>query len=161
MKKIILISAVTLFSTGAYSGECKDNSLKGQYGYEVSGVNLVPLPGTTPGIRSTHVVGQARFNGKGDFSIAGVGSAAGYVTGRTGSGLYTVDPETCTATGNVAWTIDGVLTGETSDVYIVLDQADGGHSDNRAYHASLLVTSKAPYSSSASGTLTRFVGKFN
>ena len=175
MKKIILISAVTLFSTGAYAGECKDNSLKGQYGYEVSGVNAFPLSTGEVVTRSTHVVGQARFNGKGDFSIAGYGSAAGYTTELTGHGEYIVDPSTCTAKGSLKWMPDAAagVPEQTSNFYIVLDRIDNSdghsneHSANKAHHASVLVDTDGKtadptvsFPSSASGSLTKFVGKF-
>ncbi|MDD5411389.1 MAG: hypothetical protein PHF31_08240 [Methylobacter sp.] len=167
MKKIILISAVTLFSTGAYATGCDESSLKGKYGYEVSGVNEFPLPPTftTKVTRSTHVVGQAKFDGKGNFDISGYGSAAGSTAARTGSGTYTVNPVDCTAEGTLTWN-----TGETSNFVIVLDQTDNSKSDsaNRAYHSSVLVASDGvitglpvKYPSSASGSLTRFNGKFN
>jgi hypothetical protein len=164
MKKIILISAVTLFSTGAYAAGCNDSSLKGKFGYEVSGVNEFPLPPTfiTKVTRSTHVVGQAFFDGKGKFDIAGYGSAAGSTAERTGNGTYSVNKDDCIATGTMTWN-----TGETSNFLIVLDHTDNSdeHSANKAYHASVLVdtdgkTLLGTYPSSASGTLTKFVGKF-
>ena len=185
MKKIILISAVTLFSTGVYADDshhakgCDESSLKGQYGYEVSGVNAFPVPTSpttfTTVTQSTHVVGQARFNGKGDFSIAGYGSAAGYTTELTGHGEYIVDPSTCTAKGSLKWMPDAAagVPEQTSNFYIVLDRIDNSdghsneHSANKAHHASVLVDTDGKtadptvsFPSSASGSLTKFVGKF-
>ncbi|MFA6161834.1 MAG: hypothetical protein WC685_00210 [Methylobacter sp.] len=167
MKKIILISAVTLFSTGAYAAGCDESSLKGRYGYEVIGVNTFPVPVLGTVTRSTHVVGQANFNGKGDFTIVGFGSAAGHSAERKGNGTYTVDPATCTATGMLTWDLPtsapASTPAETSEFYIVLDHTDNrnARADTKAYHASVLVTTAAPYSASASGSLTRFNGKFN
>ena len=181
MKKIILISAISLISTGAYAAGCDESSLKGKYGYEVSGVNEFPLP-TSPSTfinvtRSTHVIGQAFFDGKGKFDIAGYGSAAGSTTERTGSGTYFVNKDDCTAEGTMIWN-----TGDTSNFLIVLDHmedsnddhSDGKghhssddkehHSAKKAHHASMIVDSKTAsglYPSSASGSLTRFNGKFN
>ncbi len=167
MKKIILISAVTLFSTGAYAAGCDESSLKGKFGYEVSGVNEFPLlPNfifkTT---RSTHVVGQAIFDGKSVFTITGYGSAAGSLQAMTGTGTYTVNPVNCIAEGVLAWD-----TGETSEFRMVLDHTDSSNSHvaNKVYHASVLVATDGKtiipamiFPSSASGTLTRFVGKFH
>ena len=138
MKKIILISAVTLFSTGAYAAGCDESSLKGKYGLEVSGVNEFPLPPTftTKVTRSTHVVGQASFDGKGNFDIAGYGSAAGSTAVRTGNGTYSVNKANCIAEGTMLWN-----TGETSNFLIVLDQIEKSddhsdeHSANKAHHA--------------------------
>ncbi|MDD5410762.1 MAG: hypothetical protein PHF31_05000 [Methylobacter sp.] len=186
MKKIILISAATLFSTGVYADPhshhaigCGDSSLKGKYGYEVSGVNTFPVPVLGAVTRSSHVVGQANFNGNGEFTIAGYGSAAGYTADRIGHGTYAVDPATCTAKGTLVWDVPvGAPFGtpaENSEFYIVLDQMDNsdGHSDqhsanNIAHHASVLVSSdgltadsKVSFPSSASGSLTKFVGKFH
>ncbi|MFZ2313630.1 MAG: hypothetical protein WAV82_13545 [Methylobacter sp.] len=165
MKKIILISAVTLFSTGAYAAGCDESSLKGKYGYEVSGVNTFPVPPTftTKVTQSTHVVGQANFDGNGDFTIVGFGSAAGSTATRTGTGTYTVDPATCTATGTLVWNTVASAPEEKSEFYIVLDHTDNrnARADTKAYHASVLVTTAAPYSASASGSLTRFNGKFD
>jgi hypothetical protein len=172
MKKIILISAVTLFSTGAYAAGCDESSLKGKYGYEVSGVNEFPLPPTftTKVTRSTHVVGQANFDGKGSFDIAGYGTAAGFTATRTGSGTYTVNPLDCTAEGTLVWEAVAPAVPETSHFIIVLDHTDSrnNRADNKAYHASVLVDSDGKtanplvaFPSSASGSLTRFNGKFN
>jgi hypothetical protein len=177
MKKIILISAVTLFSTGVYADPhakgCDESSLKGKYGYEVSGVNEFPLPSGVV-TRSSHVVGQAFFDGKGKFDITGMGSAAGHTAERTGNGTYEVNPSTCIAKGTLVWDAVGLAPAETSDFYIVLDHMDNSdghsneHSANKAYHASVLVSSDGQtaipgvtYPSSASGTLTKFVGKFH
>ncbi|MDD5410761.1 MAG: hypothetical protein PHF31_04995 [Methylobacter sp.] len=164
MKKIILISAVTLFSTGAYAAGCDESSLKGKYGLEVSGVNEFPLPPTftTKVTRSTHVVGQASFDGNGNFNVTGYGSAAGSTAVRSGTGTYSVNKNDCIATGNMTWN-----TGETSDFLMVLDHTDNSDNNaaNKAYHASVLVntdgkTVLGTYPSSASGALTKFVGKF-
>ncbi|MFA6163973.1 MAG: hypothetical protein WC685_11150, partial [Methylobacter sp.] len=118
--------------------------------------------------RSTHVIGQAFFDGKGKFDIAGYGSAAGFTTERTGSGTYFVNKDDCIAEGTMTWN-----TGDTSNFHIVLDHMDesddhsddkGHHSAKKAHHASMIVDSKTAsglYPSSASGSLTRFNGKFN
>ena len=172
-QKIILISAVTLFSTGAYAAGCDESSLKGKYGYEVSGVNEIPLlanpmdPTSFLGnvTRSTHVIGQVKFDGKGELTIAGYGSAAGSTAVRTGNGTYSVN-DNCIAEGTMLWN-----TGETSNFLIVLDQIEKSddhsdeHSANKAHHANVIVdtdgkTALGTFPSSASGTLTKFVGKF-
>ena len=186
MKKIILISAVTLFSTGVYADDshqvkgCDEGSLKGKYGFEVSGVNSFPIPtptGLTPVTRSTHMVGQAYFDGQKKFDIVGYGSTAGFTAERTGTGTYFVNKDNCTAEGTMTWN-----TGDTSNFLIVLDNMEdssddhsdgkehhssddkGHHSAKKAHHASMIVDSKTAsglYPSSASGSLTRFNGKFN
>jgi len=171
MKKIILISAVTLFSTGVYADPhakgCDESSLKGKYGFEVSGVNSFPIPtptGLTPVTRSTHMVGQAYFDGQKKFDIVGYGSTAGFTAERTGTGTYSVN-DNCIAEGTMHWN-----TGETSNFLIVLDQIEKSddhsdeHSANKAHHANVIVdtdgkTALGTYPSSASGTLTKFVSK--
>ena len=166
MNKIISIFAILLFSTGAYAAGCDNGSLKGRYGYEVSGVNEIPLPPDfkITGLRSTHVVGQAFFDGKGHFDVTGYGSAAGSFAERHNltQGTYTVNSADCTATGSLTWN-----TGETSEFHIVLANTSDEHSAKKAYHASVLVSTDGKtalpvaYPSSASGTLTRLNGKFN
>lgn len=163
MKKIILISAVTLFSAGTYAASCDNSTLKGKFGYEVSGVNEFPVPPLfiTKITRSTHVVGQANFDGEGEFTITGYGSAAGELADRNGNGTYEVNPADCTASGTLTWN-----TGETSQFRIVLNNMDKDNG-NKPYNASMLVAtdgqvtgSPVKFPSSASGTLTRYNGKF-
>ena len=166
MNKIISIFAILLFSTGTYAGACNESSLQGRYSYEVSGFNEIPLPPDfkNTGLRSTHVVGQAFFDGKGHFDVTGYGSAAGSFAERHNltQGTYTVNSADCTATGSLTWN-----TGETSDFHIVLSNADNSdeHSSKKAYNASVLVSTDGKtllgtYPSSASGTLTRLNGKY-
>jgi hypothetical protein len=160
MKKIILISAVTLFSAGTYAAACDDSSLTGRFAYEVSGVNAFPTPvGVVT--RSTHVVGQAKFESDGVFTITGYGSAAGVIETRTGTGDYTIDTNDCTASGTLTWN-----TGETSQFRIALSKIDK-ENGNKPYTATVLAATdgkitglSVPFPSSASGTLTRLVGKW-
>ena len=155
MNKIILFFATLLFSTGAFAIECNNVSLKGRFSYEVSGVNLFPLPPPNGPLvtRSTHVVGKVEFDGKGNATFNGFGSAAGSTAQKTGTGLYAVNPD-CTATGTMNWDGSG---GETSEYWIILDQMDDRLKPNRAYHANVVVTDNNLHS--ASGSLTRFVSK--
>ena len=163
MKKIILISAVTLFSAGTYAAGCNNSTLNGKFGYEVSGVNEFAVPPLfiTKVTRSTHVIGQAFFDGKGNFDITGYGSAAGELADRTGTGTYSVNKADCTAEGTMTWN-----TGETSQFRIVLNNMDKDNG-NKPYSASVLVATDGQvtglpvkFPSSASGTLTRYNGKF-
>jgi hypothetical protein len=161
MYKIILIFVTLLFSTGAFAGECGNVSLQGNFSYEVSGVNSFPLPPPSGPLvtQSTHVVGKVNFDGKkkGTVTFKGFGSAAGFTAQRTGTGSYVVRAD-CTATGKIAWSANGLPTGETSDFWIVLDQMDDSQSFNVAYHANVLVTDNDLHS--ASGSMTRRIGKF-
>lgn len=163
MNKIISIFAILLFSTGAYAAGCDNGSLKGKYGYDVSGVNLVPLP-AAPGfdVRSTHVVGQAKFDGAGVVSLFGTGSTAGSpLISKTGTGTYLVDSATCAATGKIIWDLlPGEKTPLISDFYMVLVHTDNSdsHSVNKAYQANVVITDSNGHS--ASGSFTRMVGKF-
>lgn len=155
MNKIILVFAILLFSTGTYAAKCDNRSIKGNFGFEVSGVNEIPLPSNTKGVRSTHVIGEAQLDGKGNVTINGKGSAAGVEEERyTTSGTYQVDPGTCIVTGNLTWN-----TQETSKFTIVFNSP----SSSGAYQANVLVSSVGPldkFPSSASGTLTRLTGLF-
>ena len=147
-----------------------NSSLDGKFSYEVSGVNEFhyPTPVSPLVTQSTHVVGRAEFDAEnGTVDIIGKGSAAGAVADRNGNGTFAVDKDNCTAEGTIHWALPvGAPVGtpaETSHFYIVLDNSDNSdkHSANKAYHANVLVSSEAPYSSSASGSLHRFVGKFD
>jgi len=164
MNKIILIFATLLFSTGAFAIGCNNGSLKGSFSYEVSGVNTFPLPPSNSLVtQSTHVLGQVKFDGKKDVSgngtvtFNGFGSAAGFTAERTGTGSYVVNPD-CTATGKMAWSANGLPTGETSEYWITLDQMDNLPKPNKAYHANVMVTDNDLHS--ASGSMTKLVGKF-
>ena len=181
MNKIILIFAILLFSTGTYAASCDNKTLEGTFGYEVNGVNEFPIPTSSPPTspptfknvtRSTHVVGKAQFDADNDtVEIIGKGTAAGVLEAKTAHGTYEVDPETCIATGTILWDLPAdALPGtpqESSTFYIVMDHTDSSNKyPNRAYHANVVVTGKTEtalgkYTSSASGTLTRFVGKFH
>jgi len=87
MNKIILVFAILLFSTGTYAAKCDNRSIKGNFGFEVSGVNEIPLPPYFKNnvTRSTHVIGKAQFDGKGNIRINGIGSAAGGESIRSGT----------------------------------------------------------------------------
>jgi len=168
MNKIILIFAILLFSTGAYARGCDERSLRGYFSYEVSGVNAFynPLLGNPPPLvtQSTHVVGRAVFNGQArTVDIIGKGAAAGALEDRIGHGSYTVDSATCIATGYIDWEVTAPAQPEHSEFYIVMDNQDNSdeHSSNLAYHANVVVSSDAPYSSSASGSLTRYIRQFH
>lgn len=103
------------------------------------------------------MIGRVSFDGDGTATFKGVGSAAGSTAERTGTGSYVVKAD-CTATGTIAWSANGLPTGETSDYSIMLDQMDDGPKFNRAYHANILVTDNNLHSSS--GSMTRRIGKF-
>jgi hypothetical protein len=155
MNKIILIFAILLFSTGTYAKakNCDEGSLKGRYGYEMSGVNEFPIPPTftTKVSRSTHQIGHAFFDGNGNFDITGYGTAAGSMAERTGNGTYSVNSDDCTAEGMMTWN-----TGETSEFRMVLDRTNV-----RVVVATYGKTALGTYPSSESGTLTKFVGRFH
>jgi hypothetical protein len=154
MYKLILIFATLLFSTGAFAKGCNNVSLQGTFSYEVSGVNSFPLPPPNGPLvtQSTHVIGKVNFDGKGNVTFKGFGSAAGQTAERTGTGSYEVNAD-CNATGTMNWS-----TGETSDYWIELDQMDDSQQFNRAYHANVMVTDNNLHS--ASGSMTRRIGKF-
>lgn len=172
MYKIILIFVTLLFSTGAFAKPvpkpvpkpaakpCNNDSLQGTFSYEVSGVNSFPLPPPNGPLvtQSTHVVGKVNFDADGNVTFKGFGSAAGFTAERTGTGSYEVK-EDCTATGTITWFADGLATGETSDYKIILDQMDNSAQFKKAYHAYVLATDNN-LQSSASGSITRRIGKF-
>ncbi|WP_340123313.1 hypothetical protein [Methylobacter svalbardensis] len=160
MNKIILSFAALLISTGAFADDkgeasakdkdCDNGSLTGPYTYEVSGVNLFPLPDVGLVTRSTHVVGQVFFDGKGRADFTGFGSTAGQVVDKIGTGDYKVNPD-CTVTGTMNW--EGPVA-QTSTFNIMLDQIDNNPTTKKAYHGYVLAAA-ADVGSSASGSITR------
>jgi hypothetical protein len=156
MKKIILISAILLFSTGAFAQVwCNNGSLKGTYSYEVSGVNQFPLPPTGTFVtRSTSVVGQVHFDGHGKATFSGIGSAAGIIRTKIGNGQYLVK-NNCTATGNLVWQSGDI----PSQFSIILDHVDNKPRPYIAYHGVVLATD--PGVASASGSITKVIDEFH
>ena len=143
MNKIIFIFATLLFSTGAFArGGCDEGSLYGNFGYEVSGVNSIPVPGVGLVTRSTHVVGTVWFAGDGNASFKGVGSAAGVIREKTGVGTYWVNPD-CTAEGKMTWAATDTSPAQTSTFHIILDQMDMGPHFNKPNHGYVLSAAAA------------------
>jgi hypothetical protein len=151
MRTSIFFIIVCLFQANAFAGTCNNGSLLGAYNYEFSGVQPY---NTTSGILSfsNHDAGRINFNGTGFFNIGGVEIVAGRAVGIRSSGNYSVSTA-CTASGTFT-----TNTGQLVSYWIYLDQMDDVPATRLAYHATMAIKTSAGVS--ASGTLTRVIGKF-
>ena len=87
MRTLLLL---TILGTSLYAGECNNATVKGIYGYTITG--------TTP-VGQVIGVGARRYDGEGGFTQ--VDTVIGGITGTTvdfpASGTYTINPD-CTGT---------------------------------------------------------------
>jgi len=169
MNKMILICTTLLFSAGAFADDqndhegCDNASLKGSYSYEVTGVNAfyAPPAGHEQAVngplvtRSTHVIGQVSFDGRGHARFYGIGSAAGFVEQKYGEGEYEVSNR-CIAKGELSFD-----HFHTSRFTIILDTIDRQQRHDLASHGVVLATdtTRTDPPSSTSGSIFRVISQ--
>jgi hypothetical protein len=151
MKSLIFMLFSSFVSFNVVAGTCSNGSLLGQYNYEFTGVQPY---NTSIGIYSfsKHNVGRINFNGAGSVAFSGIETSSGRAISVNGSGSYTVSA-TCTGYGTIITNYGVVL-----NYWIYLDQMDDAPVTRLAYHATLAI--KNNQFESASGTITKVIGKF-
>lgn len=144
MKKVISSIVLLLVAFNSYAGVCNNGSLLGAYNANgsslYSGVEI-------------YAVSRMNFNGKGTFTVSGIGATSGVATAASGSGTYSVS-SSCIVVGTSIST-----NGQKSSFRIYLDNIDTAPAINVAYHGSI-ISSNPTLKLSASGTIDRVVGKF-